>query len=191
MPLKQLTPLLLLLLLIACGDNKQRTTTAEGPSDLKLHIDSLGIDRTTLEIQIDKSDRTLAITHKDTVIKTYRMVLGHNPVDDKRMEGDMSTPEGTFKVRDHYPHKRWSKFIWIDYPTEASWVKHNRSKEIGEIPEDATIGGEIGIHGVPEGSEYLIAEGVDWTAGCISLSNQDIDELYTVVSIGMGITIGP
>ena len=44
--------------------------------------------------------------------------------------------------------------------------------------KNAKIGGEVGIHGVPEGSNDLIEKGMDWTLGCISLSTEDITDLY-------------
>lgn len=105
------------------------------------------------------------------------------------MQGDQCTPEGTFTIRDYYPHKSWSKFIWIDYPNEASWEKHAFAKEKGQIPEDAKIGGEIGIHGVPEGYDYAIRDKYNWTLGCISLTNKDVNEIYTYVFTGMVVTI--
>jgi len=52
----------------------------------------------------------------------------------------------------------------------------------GLIPKKATIGGEIGIHGVPKGYDYLIDEKENWTLGCISLKTNDINELYDAVS---------
>lgn len=156
---------------------------------LKLLIDSLEINSKNLAIQIDKSDYKLSIVSDDNVIKEYAVVFGDNPIDDKLMQGDQCTPEGTFSVRDLYPHKSWSKFIWIDYPNEASWEKHTLAKEKGQIPADAKIGGEIGIHGVPEGFDYAIPQRQNWTLGCISLTNKDVNEIYPYVFRGMIVTI--
>jgi len=152
-------------------------------------IDSLAIKKSDLSINIDKSEYKLKLVSKANVIKEYPVVFGTNPVDDKLMEGDRSTPEGTFKIRDHYPHASWSKFIWIDYPTKDSWKKHNEAKQNNKIPQNATIGGEVGIHGVPKGKDALIDKKVNWTWGCISLKNKDINDLYKVVFKGMTIII--
>ena len=105
------------------------------------------------------------------------------------MQGDRCTPEGTFKVKMKYPHRLWSKFIWIDYPTVESWEKHNKAKAEGKIPKNADIGGNIGIHGVPEGYDYAIDYRQNWTFGCISLKNADIDELYEFVNANTAVKI--
>jgi murein L,D-transpeptidase YafK len=152
-------------------------------------LDSLGISKIDLQIQINKSAYKLSLLKGTKVIKEYPVVLGKNPIDDKRMEGDRCTPEGRFKIRDLYPHKSWSKFIWIDYPTKDSEKKFKLSKKNGEIPKDATIGGEVGIHGVPKGKDYLIDRSENWTWGCISLKNKDVNDLYSVCFKGMNIEI--
>lgn len=147
------------------------------------------VDENVISILIDKSDYTLQLLSGTTVIKTYPVVFGPNAVDDKKREGDKCTPEGSFTIRDLYPHKKWSKFLWIDYPNEASWKKHQDAKINGEIDQDATIGGEIGIHGVPENDDSLIDEKVNWTLGCISLKNKHIDEVYNYVQKGTMVVI--
>ncbi|MEZ4937828.1 MAG: L,D-transpeptidase [Crocinitomicaceae bacterium] len=146
-------------------------------------------DKSNLNILINKSEYKLSLRYKDQVLKEYPVVFGDNPVDDKRMEGDRCTPEGQFKIRDLYSHKKWSKFLWIDYPTKDSQRKFKESKLKGEIPEDATIGGEVGIHGVPKGKDNLILEKQNWTWGCISLQNKDVDDLYSVAFKGMDVFI--
>ncbi len=144
-----------------------------------------------LTLLIDKSDYKLSVVVDSLVIKEYPVVFGGNPKDDKLMQGDQCTPEGSFKMRDKYPHRSWSKFIWIDYPNEDSWEKHNQAKENGKIPEDAGIGGEIGIHGVPEGMDFLIDLKRNWTLGCISLKNSDINEIYPWITTNTVIQITP
>ena len=145
-------------------------------------IDSLQVKQHNISIQIDKSDYLLMVLNKDVILKSYRMVLGSNPKNDKRMEGDRCTPEGTFHIVSKYPHKNWRKFIWIDYPNDESRRKFNKSKLNGEIPKDAEIGGEVGIHGTSENGEYLIDEKVNWTWGCISLKRNDVDEIYPYIN---------
>ncbi len=142
-----------------------------------------------IRIYIDKSAYKLSLKYGDKILKEYPVVFGENPVDDKRREGDMCTPEGHFKIRDLYPHKKWAKFIWIDYPTADSERKFKESKRKGEIPKDATIGGEVGIHGVPEGKDHLITDRSNWTWGCISMTNKDVNDLYSICSKGMEIEI--
>lgn len=182
-----------MLILIGCKSNNDRisgNTNLENSSiSLSKLVDSLKLKKEDLRILIDKSEYKLSILIDSKIIKEYPVVFGTNPIDDKLMEGDRSTPEGHFQIRDFYPHKSWSKFIWIDYPTKDSWIKHNKAKSESRIPNDATIGGEIGIHGVPNGKSGLIAEQVNWTWGCISLTNKDIEDLYKIVYKNMKIEI--
>lgn len=71
--------------------------------------------------------------------------------------------------------------MWIDYPNADSWKKHNAAKQQGKIPKDAKIGGEVGIHGVPDGYDFAIDVKQNWTLGCISLKNKDVIELYEFI----------
>lgn len=151
--------------------------------------DSLKLNKTHARIFVAKSKYVLSIIIDSTVVKSYPVVLGFNPTDDKLKEGDGCTPEGKFKIKSKYPHKSWSKFIWFDYPNEASWVKHKQAKKKRLIPENSTIGGDVGIHGVPKGADYAIDQKQNWTLGCVSLKNKDIDEIYDFVFIGMTVEI--
>ncbi len=178
---------LIFLTLICCKSNTESNNNSRTP--LITLIDSLNLDKTDLKILIDKSDYKLYVVSNSKVIRAYESVFGTNPIDDKLMEGDRCTPEGQFKVRALYPHKAWSKFIWINYPTDDSWKKHKKAKLENRISQNAKIGGEIGIHGVPNNSSNVISEKQNWTWGCISLSNDDINDLYEVVYKNMSIEI--
>jgi murein L,D-transpeptidase YafK len=171
-----LSSLLLLIFSFSMAENEKIIIKSQKP--LKFLVDSLKINSQSLKFLIDKSDYELSVWHDSTKIKSYPVVFGRNPVDDKLMEGDRCTPEGKFKMISKYPHSWWSKFIWIDYPTVDSWRKHNDAKTKGKIPAKSKIGGEIGIHGVPDDSDYLIDEKKNWTWGCISLKTKDINEIY-------------
>lgn len=177
--------------LIQCkevSNDVELTEIAQAVSLSKI-IDSLSLSGESLSVFIDKSDRTLTMKHGAKILKSYSVVLGFNPIDDKRIEGDGCTPEGTFSIVDKYPHAKWSKFIWINYPTPNSWNKFNASLANGELPNGATIGGEVGIHGVPKGMDGIISNKTDWTAGCISLSTNDINEIYPFIDKSTAITI--
>lgn len=152
-------------------------------------LEQLKINSNDLLIEIDKSDYILSLNNSKGIIKQYPVVFGQNPYDDKLMEGDCCTPEGSFKVLALYGHDKWSRFIWFNYPNEVSMKKHNDAKQAGLIPQDARPGGEVGIHGVPQGYDFAINIKWNWTAGCISLKNRDIDEVYEVVKVGTQIFI--
>lgn len=86
-------------------------------------------------------------------------------------------------------YKAWSKFICLDYPNKESFKKHQLAKLKNIIPKNAKIGGEVGIHGVPEGMDELIDKKINWTWGCISMKTKDINEIYPHIFIGMKIII--
>ena len=147
------------------------------------------IDKNKSSILVEKSKYKLTFYYDQKPIKSYPVVFGANPVDDKLKEGDKRTPEGTFKIKDLYPHPAWSKFIWLDYPTTSSWRKHFKAKKEGKINWNDSIGSEIGIHGTPDDS--LIEKKSNWTLGCVSLKNKDVNELYQFVQKGTEVEIIP
>ena len=152
-------------------------------------LDSLNIEPGILYLHVDKSDFILSVMADTMIVKQYPVVLGGNPVDDKIRQGDMCTPEGKFLVKAKYPHKSWDKFIWINYPNEESWKKHRQAKQEGIIEEYEKIGGEISIHGVPKGTDEIIDLRMNWTLGCISLKNKDINDFYHLISTGTAVII--
>ena len=140
-------------------------------------------------IVIEKSRYRLKLYEGDRLLRNYPVVFGFDAVNDKMQEGDGCTPEGVFHAKMCYDHKKYSKFIWVDYPNESSWEKFKRNKAAGKIPADATIGGEIGIHGTPPNFDNWVGEKYNWTWGCISLTRPDVDELYPLVQEGTEILI--
>ncbi len=144
-------------------------------------LDSLSIPTEAIGFHVDKSERTFAVTAGERVLKTYPCVLGEVPVGDKFHQGDRKTPEGTYTFRSKRVHAQWHKFIWVNYPNAESWKRYEQRKRDGLIPSGKDIGGEIGIHGVPDGMDHWIDMGQDWTWGCIALRNADVDEIYPYI----------
>ncbi len=137
-----------------------------------------GKDKPTV-IVVHKLSRKLTFYQGLTPLKSYPVVLGNDPYNDKLCQGDTCTPEGVYRVRAKYPHSRWDAFIWLDYPNTQNWLKFAKAKQSGRLPADAEIGGEVGIHGTEDPSRNQ--SGVNWTKGCVSLQNQDLDEIYPLV----------
>jgi murein L,D-transpeptidase YafK len=131
-------------------------------------------------IVVHKSTRKLTCYRGLTPLKTFPVVLGTNPRNDKLCQGDACTPEGVYRVRAKYPHPKWDSFIWLDYPNTQNWLKFSRAKKAGKVAPDANIGGEVGIHGTEDPSWNL--SGQNWTLGCISLLNKDLQEIYPLVN---------
>ena len=70
----------------------------------------------------------------------------------------------------------------LDYPNHDDRIRFQEEVDKGSLPENAEIGGLIEIHG--DGGR-----GINWTDGCIALSNKDMDVLYRKVQKGSMITI--
>ncbi len=147
------------------------------------------LDKKAIVIMIEKSKYKLTVYYQNKPIKSYAIVLGANPKDDKLRQGDKRTPEGIFRVQELYYHSEWSKFILLDYPNQESWRKFLQAKVRGEVKANDGIGGEIGIHGVEKGKDWLIDRKINWTLGCISLKNKDVDEIYPLLQRGTMIEI--
>jgi len=154
-------------------------------------IDAPPLDPSKTAIRIDKSDSTLTLYYRREPLKTYPVVFGSAPEGDKLYDGDGRTPEGEFAIRDRYLHPNWSRFLWLNYPTEESRAKYQQAKQAGRIPPTAVIGGDIAIHGVPENRDDLIDQQINWTQGSIALKNRDVGEIYQVVQVGTVVTIVP
>ena len=138
---------------------------------------------------VDKSDHTMKIFEGDKLVQEYTVVFGNNDKGDKMIQGDRKTPEGTYHISYMKKHNKWNKFMLIDYPNQADIQKFNERKAQGLIPKNAKIGGDIGIHGTWPHDEPMIDRKVNWTLGCISLKNEDTDELYENVVVGTKIII--
>ncbi len=146
-------------------------------------IDEGFVDAAKVSILIEKSTHRLAALYDGVVVKEYPAVFGFG-AGDKLREGDGCTPEGRFRIRGKYPHRHWTRFLWIDYPTAESWQKHLKAKRGQTIPTDSRIGGEVGIHGVPALGDPSIDFRQNWTRGCVALKNKDILELYEIAGEG-------
>ena len=140
-------------------------------------------------ILIDKSDYELNIYDSEGWYATYPVVFGNNSLSDKKMEGDRNTPEGTFKITAKRIHNKWDRFLSIDYPNKESWEKFNQRKNRGEIPVSAKIGGGIGIHGTWPHEDFQIDRYKNWTLGCISMKNDDVEEIYRFIIPGTKVII--
>ncbi len=145
----------------------------------------------TCYIVIDKSKYELSVYDVEGWLVTYPVVFGNNDRGDKLMEGDRKTPEGTFTIINKRPHEKWDRFMMLNYPTKESYAKFNYRKQHGEVSQSAKIGGGIGIHGVWPHEDYTVDQYQNWTQGCISMKNKDVEELFQLVSVGTKVIIKP
>ncbi len=134
-------------------------------------------------ILIEKTQRLLTVYKEGTPLRTYEIALGFAPDGDKEIEGDGKTPEGFFSINRRNPQSKFHLSLGIDYP-QTEDIKHARS--LGKSP-----GGDIFIHGQPNSLPDSVILPGDWTAGCIALSNQEIEELWRITPNGTTVEIRP
>jgi murein L,D-transpeptidase YafK len=159
-----------------------------------------------VHLLIEKSQRKLTLYSGDNKIKTYNIALGFNPIADKEKEGDGATPEGDFLIvqKAKNPEKEYFGTRWmrLNYPnaedakrgleqgliTQYQYDAIVKAAEQGTIPPQNTpLGGGIGIHGGSHSRENA----PDWTAGCIGLYDDDVEEIYDYVVVGTKVRIEP
>jgi murein L,D-transpeptidase YafK len=134
---------------------------------------------------VDKKCKTVNLYQYGRLTRSYPAVFGRTP-GRKMYEGDKRTPIGLYMIIDKDFHRRWSRFMLLDYPTERDVRRYWENRVAGKIPRlgdnYAGVGGAIGIHGTDK--EAFNRTSINWTFGCISLFNKDVQELYQLVSVG-------
>ncbi|KKN62461.1 hypothetical protein LCGC14_0511870 [marine sediment metagenome] len=130
-------------------------------------------------LQMFKGDRNLFLFNNTSVLKAYRIDLGFAPEGPKQFEGDGKTPEGAYTVDRRNPDSLFHLSIGISYPNEADIAF---AAAQGREP-----GGDIFIHGGPRPGIDAIKP--DWTAGCIAVSDREIEDIYAMVRDGTPIDI--
>jgi murein L,D-transpeptidase YafK len=141
-------------------------------------------------IIVDKSLYRLFLVERGKVHSIYPIELGWDTLQDKVMQGDGRTPEGIFKVlvKKDEGQTHYHKAFLIDYPTKRHRNVYERLRRAGSIPIDKDIGGDIEVHGSGTGWPGN-SGGKNWTAGCIALSDRDMDALFAYVRQGTSIVI--
>ncbi|QYX57017.1 L,D-transpeptidase family protein [Roseovarius sp. SCSIO 43702] len=132
-------------------------------------------------VVINKGDRRMYLLHHEQVLKQYKIDLGFAPSGHKRFRGDGRTPEGLYKIDRRNPDSAFHLSIGIDYPNERDLAF---ARMQGKSP-----GGDIFIHGRPNKKKRGL--GRDWTAGCISVKDRHIEDIYAMVRNGTPVTINP
>ncbi|NRQ07503.1 hypothetical protein XMV201_001302 [Aliiroseovarius sp. xm-v-201] len=134
-------------------------------------------------ILVEKAARKMTVFREGEALRTYRIALGFTPEGDKEVEGDGKTPEGLFRINRRNPGSAYHLSLGIDYPQPED-ISHARS--MGKSP-----GGDIFIHGQPNGVGRLVTLPGDWTAGCIAVSDAEIEELWSITPDGTEVEIRP
>jgi murein L,D-transpeptidase YafK len=141
---------------------------------------------TTIDrIVVEKSARRLSIFRDGSQIKIYRIALGRNRLGPKQEEGDMKTPEGIYEIDGRNPQSAFHLSLHISYPSDED---DQRAGAHG-----VSAGSDIMIHGIQNGRGWIGAfhRWKDWTAGCIVVTDEEIEELWRVTPDGTTIEIRP
>lgn len=131
-------------------------------------------------VVVYKERHKMYLMHNDKVLERYDIELGFAPTGDKLIEGDGKTPEGNYFIDRRNPNSLFYLSIGISYPNAEDIAQ---AKALGKPP-----GGDIFIHG---GRRSTDSKKPDWTAGCISVSDRQMRDIYAMVKNGTPITIYP
>ncbi|QPM91448.1 L,D-transpeptidase family protein [Pseudooceanicola algae] len=131
-------------------------------------------------VYVFKQERRMYLMHGNQVLKAYDIGLGFAPTGAKQFRGDGKTPEGVYYIDRRNPNSQFHLSVGISYPNpnDLAFAQANGQN----------AGGDIFIHGKPD--KYRNA-GNDWTAGCIAVTNEEIEEIYAMIGDGTQIAIYP
>ena len=136
-------------------------------------------------IVIDKSDRMLAAYAQGRLIRRLPIALGREPAGQKQREGDNRTPEGIYPITEHKADSDYHLALRLGYPTPHQAAEAQRK---GVDP-----GGDIMIHGIRNGLGWIrtLHRRLDWTQGCIALTNGEVEWLFRSTADGVPVEIRP
>ena len=123
-------------------------------------------------IVVNKGSRRMFLISGNTALRGFDVQLGGDPVGPKRVEGDGKTPEGAYWIDRRNPNSSYHLSLGISYPNEQDLAL---AQAMGVLPGD-----DIFIHGTP----HQKRRSSDWTAGCIAMTNQEVEDIYAMVRDG-------
>jgi len=155
-------------------------------------------------VLVDTEQLTLAVMQGEAVLQKYdNIAIGSNGPTLAKLVSDETTPLGDFHISGINERSRYRLFFAFDYPT----MEHaKRALADGRLkpeeyvavsnawlaeeppPQNTPLGGHLGIHGLGEGSEEVHSS-VNWTDGCIAVTNEQIEELASWVSVGTRVSV--
>lgn len=146
------------------------------------------------KILISKDQRKLFLFSSTTLLRIYPVAFGRNPEGPKTMEGDFKTPEGKYTVDFKKFNSEYYRALHVSYPNEQDLERTKKLSQ--EKGKKIHPGGSIMIHGLPNDlTKKSLVETVhpmlNWTQGCIAVTNEEIEELYNLVPVETEIEICP
>jgi murein L,D-transpeptidase YafK len=137
------------------------------------------------KILVEKAARRLTLFSKKTALKSYPISLGSSPEGPKIAAGDGKTPEGAYRIDGRNSKSQFYLALHLSYPNKEDRA---RARRLGVNP-----GGDIMIHGMKNGLGWLgrLQRLSDWTAGCIAVTNEEMEEIWRLVKEGTLVEIRP
>lgn len=153
---------------------------------------------------VDTHNDTLTVMNQSGPLDIFHNIaLGVRGAGIKQHRGDEITPLGSFLVSWLNPESQYHFFIGLNYP---NLDYANRAYREGRIdlqtlsdiriahargrrpPQSTPLGGYIGIHGIGAGDPFIHAN-INWTNGCVAVTNEQIRRLVTWVKVGTKVEI--
>jgi len=134
-------------------------------------------------IRVDKSEHLMTVFRKGVPVREFRVALGRGNPGPKQQQGDGRVPEGSYRITAHNPNSAFHLSLRIGYPTAEQIAAAAR---LGVKP-----GGDIMIHGLPNDRSWIGSRhtSVDWTEGCVAVTDREMDWLYKAVRDGTPVEI--
>lgn len=157
-----------------------------------------------LRLEVRKHERILEAVCAGGGLRVFAIALSREPVGPKRRSGDQRIPEGDYRIAGSARPSRFMFFLPIDYPSRADADRglaeglisrdvHRRivtAHARGQLPpQDTALGGLVGFHG--EGPRWRGDLDLDWTQGCVAVSDETIGWLAQHAKRGTPVTIRP
>lgn len=136
-------------------------------------------------VVVEKAKRLMTLYKNNQEIAQFHVAIGQDPVGQKNCRGDNRTPEGQYSIVRRKADSNFYRALQLSYPSPADI---ERAKKFGCEP-----GSNIMIHGLENGYGWVgrTHRSVDWTNGCVAVTNEEMDKLWELVKDGTQVEIRP
>ena len=149
------------------------------------------------------ADNLFVMDGPNELFSIQNIAVGSAGVGEKTRIGDQVTPRGEFAIRYINRSSKFKVFYGLNFPNNEHARKaykdgvisigdYNRVKDANRRnqmpPQNTPLGGYIGIHGLGDADPY-VHERLDWTDGCVAITNEDIAKLDDYIKLGTVVVI--
>jgi murein L,D-transpeptidase YafK len=156
-------------------------------------------------ILVDTQALTLTVfsAENHALARFSNIAIGSGGIAEAHHRGDATTPLGTFHVSRIDRHSRFDTFYGLDYPSAPIARRAHAEGNISQAeldailqalrhhrtpPQNTSLGGQLGIHGLGHGNPG-VQQAVNWTDGCVALTNRQIRLLSRWIQVGSRVVI--